>query len=73
QASPTDTVHCRDEGVLKQGYLMKRQVFGRKERCWYRLHSAKLYTLELRGAAKGDVPTCVFDLSQGTAIAKRPG
>ena len=50
-----------------------RQVWGRKERCWYRLHSSKLYTLELRGAAKGDVPTCVFDLGQGTAIAKRPG
>lgn len=26
QASPTDMAHCKDEGVLKQGYLFKRYV-----------------------------------------------
>lgn len=50
-----------------------RQVFGWKERCWYRLHASKLYTLALSRAASGDVPICVFDLNKGAAVAKRPG
>lgn len=49
-----------------------RLVLG-KERCWYRLHTSKLYTLQLSRAARGDLPTCVFDLSKGATVAKRPG
>ncbi|CAM9150257.1 unnamed protein product [Ascophyllum nodosum] len=72
EASSADLAHCKDEGMLKQGYLFKRQVLG-KERCWYRLHASKLYTLQLRKAAMGDLPTCVFDLTKGVTVAKRPG
>ncbi|CAM9270672.1 unnamed protein product [Ectocarpus sp. 12 AP-2014] len=73
EASTVDMMHYKDEGVLKQGYLRKKHVFGWKERCWYRLHASKLYTLELSRAVAGDVPVCVFDLSKGATVAKRPG
>lgn len=50
-----------------------RFTLGRKERCWYRLHSSRLYTLELGRAARGDGPVCVFDLRKGAVVAPRPG
>lgn len=60
--------------IIKRRKLIRhRQVLGRKERCWYRLHESKLFTLELGRAAAGDVPVCVFELGKGATVAKRPG
>lgn len=51
----------------------RRQVFGRKERCWYRLHNNQLYTLELDRAENGDVPVSVFNLRNGATVVCKPG
>lgn len=65
--------HANSRSASSHHVHHRRLVWGRKERCWYRLHSSKLYTLELRRAATGDVPVCVFDLNNGATVAKRPG
>ena len=49
RASHADLSHARDEGVLKQGYLVTAAPFlgFSRRRRWYRLHDGKLYYLAI--------------------------
>lgn len=50
-ASYQDLCHARDEGVLKQGFLITPAAFGwARKRRWYRLHDGSLYYLAVSAA-----------------------
>ena len=72
-ASRADLAHARDEGVLKQGYLYRRDLDGlasllrgiatKPKRKWYRLHNGALYVVD----AIGDGESKLCDL-RGCAV-----